>query len=50
MAIDDGRLLRAYMKRVKRVDGDTNPALTTSVDQSMHIVCLWIAGWFARER
>jgi len=50
MAIDDGRLLRAYMKRVKRIDADTNAALTTSVDQSMHIVCLWAAGWLARER
>jgi hypothetical protein len=50
MAIDDGRLLNAYMKRVKRIDADTNAALTTSVDQSMHIVCLWVAGWLARER
>jgi hypothetical protein len=47
LAIDDGRLVKAYMKRVKGVDGDENPALTTSVDQSMHMVCLWLAARLA---
>lgn len=50
MAIDDGRLVKAYMKRVKRVDGDEHPDLTTKVDQSMHVVCLWAAAWAARGR
>lgn len=50
MAIDDGRLLKKYMKAVKRVDADEEPALATSVDQSMHIVCLWAAAFVARDR
>ncbi len=48
LAIDDGRLLRSYMKSVKHVDGDDIPSLTTNVDQSMHIVCLWLAAWLAK--
>jgi hypothetical protein len=48
LAIDDGRLLKRYMKRVKRIDGDENPGLTTNVDQSMHIVCLWAAAQLAK--
>lgn len=47
MAIDDGRLIKAYMKRVKRIDADEIPSLTTSVDQSMHVVCLWLAARLA---
>ena len=50
MAIDDGRLLKAYMKSVKKVDADDNAALTSSVDQSMHVVCLWAAAFVARGR
>jgi hypothetical protein len=48
LAIDDGRLVKTYMKRVKHIDGDENPSLTTSVDQSMHIVCLWAAAQLAK--
>jgi hypothetical protein len=47
LAIDDGRLVKAYMRRVKRIDGDANPELTTKVDQSMHMVCLWLAARLA---
>ena len=47
VAIDDGRLVKAYMKKVKRVDGDSEPDLTARVDQSMHMVCLWAAAWLA---
>lgn len=47
LAIDDGRLVKAYMKKVKRVDGDSEPDLTARVDQSMHMVCLWAAAWLA---
>jgi hypothetical protein len=43
MAIDDGRLLRAYMRRVKGVHGAADPALIALVDQSMHMACLWLA-------
>jgi hypothetical protein len=50
MAIDDGRVVKAYMKRVKRVDADEHPDLTTKVDQSMHLVCLWAAAWAAHTR
>jgi hypothetical protein len=50
MAIDDGRLVKAYMKRVKKADGDALPDLTANVDQSMHMVCLWLAAQLARER
>jgi hypothetical protein len=42
LAIDDGRLLERYM-RLKGVDSQAMPALTEKVDQSMHIVCLWLA-------
>lgn len=47
MAIDDGRLLKAYMKKVKRVDSDDEPGLTAHVDQSLHMVCLWAAARLA---
>jgi hypothetical protein len=47
LAIDDGRLVKAYMRRVKRIDSDAYPELTTNVDQSMHMVCLWLAARLA---
>ena len=50
MAIDDGRLVKRYMRRVKRTPADADPKLTTSVDQSMHMVCLWAAAFVARDR
>ena len=43
VAIDDGRMLTAYMRRVKGVKGADDPVLTRAVDQSMHMVCLWLA-------
>jgi hypothetical protein len=46
MAIDDGRLLEAYMRKVKHVGGD-NADLRSRVDQSAHIVCLWAAARLA---
>ncbi len=49
MVIDDGRLLRAYMEKVKKVDGDVDPTLVQNVDQSAHLVCLWVAAWIAGE-
>jgi hypothetical protein len=50
LAIDDGRLVNAYMKRVKRTPADVDAKLTTSVDQSMHLACLWVAAFVARDR
>jgi hypothetical protein len=47
MAIDDGRLLEAYMSKVKHVDADDNRTLRANVDQSAHIVCLWAAARLA---
>jgi hypothetical protein len=37
--IDDGRLLRSYMREVKRC-GQPAPALLVAVDQSFHLVTL----------
>lgn len=47
MAIDDGRLLEAYMRKIKHADGENAPALRANVDQSAHIVCLWVAARLA---
>ena len=38
---DDGRLLSRYIRRVKGEGAAANPALVTSVDQSLHIVVLF---------
>jgi hypothetical protein len=43
LAIDDGRLVNAYMTRVKRTPADVDAKLTAQVDQAMHLVCLWLA-------
>lgn len=50
MAIDDGRVVNTFMSRVKRTPADVDKDLTTRVDQSMHIVCLWAAAFVARDR
>ena len=47
LAIDDGRVVKAFMRSVKGTDGDANPDLTAKVDQSMHMVCLWLASRLA---
>ncbi len=47
LAIDDGRVVRAFMRSVKGTDGEDNPDLTSKVDQSMHMVCLWLAARLA---
>ena len=41
LVIDDGRLLHAYMLGVKRCPDPPAAGLTASVDQSMHLICLW---------
>ena len=50
LAIDDGRLVNAYMTKVKRTPADVDADLTARVDQSMHLVCLWAAAFVARDR
>ena len=37
---DDGRLLHAYMKRVKRLDPRENLAVSIAVDQTFHLLAL----------
>ena len=49
VAVDDGRLLRAFMRRVKGVEAEADPALTARVDQSIHLACLWAAGRLAER-
>jgi hypothetical protein len=39
LLVDDGRLVRAWLRHVKRVPEPTL-ALTIAVDQSFHVVCL----------
>jgi hypothetical protein len=41
--IDDGRLVKGYLRRVKRCPEPVDPGLTAMVDQSFHLVCLWAA-------
>jgi Protein of unknown function (DUF3307) len=50
IVIDDGRVVNSYMSRVKRTPADVDADLTSRVDQSMHMVCLWAAAYVARER
>jgi hypothetical protein len=42
LMIDDGRFVRAYMTRVKGANG-LDLSLAASVDQSFHILSLWVA-------
>ena len=39
---DDGRLLRAYVRRVKKTDAQFGTTLMIAIDQSFHII--WIFG------
>lgn len=38
---DDGRLLRAYIGRVKGLGATTNPTVFAAVDQTFHLVTLF---------
>lgn len=38
---DDGRLLTAYVRRVKGDGAASSPAVYTSVDQSLHVIVLF---------
>ena len=37
---DDGRLLHAYIRRVKHTDPEAHPMVTVAVDQTFHVVVL----------
>jgi hypothetical protein len=39
---DDGRLLNAYGRKVKSADLTANPALAASLDQSFHVLALFL--------
>ena len=39
---DDGRLLTAYVRRVKGEGAATTPTVYTSVDQSLHLITLFL--------
>ena len=41
LMIDDGRLVAVYLSRVKRVEG-FNVGVAASVDQSFHVLSLWL--------
>ena len=47
LVIDDGRLLHAYMLRVKGRPDPQSLGLTAAVDQSLHLVCLWATALLA---
>lgn len=44
---DDGRLLWAYMRRVKKADPVKYPQLAILVDQSVHVTILFLAALLA---
>lgn len=44
---DDGRALTAYITRVKRCDADTARQIFTSVDQSFHLLALFLVALVA---
>jgi hypothetical protein len=42
LVVDDGRLLGAHMRHVKRCPEPVPAGLLAAVDQSMHLVMLWV--------
>ena len=44
---DDGRLLQAYFRRVKHLDGPPGEILAVAVDQSFHITTLLLVALLA---
>jgi Protein of unknown function (DUF3307) len=47
LVIDDGRLLRGYMVRVKHMPNPPPVAFTAVTDQSLHLICLWATALLA---
>jgi hypothetical protein len=46
---DDGRLLIAYMARVKKLDYAANPSVAAAVDQSFHFLALFLLALVAGD-
>ena len=49
LVVDDGRLLRGYLRRAKGVSDPIDAALCTAVDQSVHFVSLFAVALLAAE-
>ena len=47
MVQDDGRLLAAYMVRVKHTDPRANPSVAAAADQTFHFVALFLTALLA---
>lgn len=47
MIQDDGRLLAAYMLRVKHTDAKANPSVAAAADQTFHILALFLTALLA---
>ena len=47
LVVDDGRGLRAYVRTVKRIDGEPPAAVLLGVDQTVHLLCLAAAAALA---
>ena len=43
LVVDDGRLLAVYMRAVKHCTDPPPPGLLQAVDQSFHLIMLWLA-------
>ena len=41
LVVDDGRIVRLYLARVKHVEG-FDVGVASSVDQSFHVLSLWL--------
>lgn len=41
LVVDDGRIVRVYLARVKHLDG-FDVGVASSVDQSFHVLSLWL--------
>jgi hypothetical protein len=46
LGIDDGRVVEGYLRHVKRADV-RNLGLATSVDQALHVLCLFLVALLA---
>ena len=42
LIVDDGRVVQLYLARVKHVDGAVEVGVASSVDQSFHVLSLWL--------
>lgn len=46
---DDGRLLATYIRRIKGAEPSENPGLTGAVDQSFHLLALFLVALVAGD-